>query len=388
MEDLVEKIKKSLGESEYDALVVFGPDNVQYLSGAFLPFLYSYPDRYLAVFWPKGEDPVCVCPVEWESSFLDSSWMGRTRQYVEKPGDPGAIVEALALLVKNTVRKTGRIGLDTDRASSTLFVRLSEALDEFELAPCDGWLRGMRMRKTPGELELLRDVAHRTDHGVLGAAHHVIVTSPRTEMSLGEEVRVHCMERGLDVIGHHSVSQAASGAHSRRFWPLAPKYGLGYDKQLKPGEYVRMEMRASLGGYWSDAARMMTMGEPTEAQALAYGQLVSLREAAIESIRPGARCSEVYEAVRAKAEETEIELVAQIGVGHGVGVADREPPYLTACDDTELEAGMVLVLDPVVIGPDGELMRSKDTVVVTGEGCRVVGWYKDWREPYTAAYTL
>ncbi len=49
---------------------------------------------------------------------------------------------------------------------------------------------------------------------------------------------------------------------------------------------------------------------------------------------------------------------------------------------------MVLVLDPVVIGPEGELMSSKDTVVVTGEGCRLVGWYKDWREPYTAAYTL
>ena len=30
---------------------------------------------------------------------------------------------------------------------------------------------------------------------------------------------------------------------------------------------------------------------------------------------------------------------------------------------------------------------GKDTVIVTGEGARVVGWYKDWREPFTANYT-
>ncbi len=31
---------------------------------------------------------------------------------------------------------------------------------------------------------------------------------------------------------------------------------------------------------------------------------------------------------------------------------------------------------------------SKDTVRVNDEGCRLVGWYLDWREPYVANYTL
>jgi len=49
---------------------------------------------------------------------------------------------------------------------------------------------------------------------------------------------------------------------------------------------------------------------------------------------------------------------------------------------------MVLVLDPMIYGPEREILRSKDTVVVTEDGCRVVGWYKNWREPYVANYTL
>jgi Xaa-Pro aminopeptidase len=43
---------------------------------------------------------------------------------------------------------------------------------------------------------------------------------------------------------------------------------------------------------------------------------------------------------------------------------------------------MTLVLDPAVYGPDRQIMRSKDTVIITETGCRIIGWYRDWREPY------
>ena len=96
-------------------------------------------------------------------------------------------------------------------------------------------------------------------------------------MSLSEEIRVHALERGLDVFGHHSVGPCASGKNARKFWPLAPKFGLGYAKLLKPGEYVRMMINTSLDGYWSEGARMMIMGEPNEEQISAYEALVSLK---------------------------------------------------------------------------------------------------------------
>ena len=106
------------------------------------------------------------------------------------------------------------------------------------------------------------------------------------------------------------------------------------------------------------------------------------------AIKPGVKCSSVYEAVKEKAAEKGIELVSGIGVGHGVGVTSNEPPYLTASEDTELGSGMVVVLSPVIRGPSGEIMMSKDTVIVEDEGCKLVGWYMDWREPYVANYTL
>jgi Xaa-Pro aminopeptidase len=81
-------------------------------------------------------------------------------------------------------------------------------------------------------------------------------------------------------------------------------------------------------------------------------------------------------------------LVEGLALGHGIGVADVEAPYISAKDDTRICPGMALVIRPVVEGPKGELLWSSDTVVVDEGGPRVVGWYRDWRTPYLANYTL
>jgi Xaa-Pro aminopeptidase len=291
IEEVTEKVRAALNESGYEALLVFGPDNVQYLSGAHLPFAYSYPDRSMALLWPRDGEPVCVCPVEWESSFKNLSWIGETVGYTEMPADHSRVVGSIVELTEKKGVSTGKMGIDLDRVSVSLYKALDEALPNAELSSCDGWLRELRAVKTRKELELLEDLAYRCDHTIFGVAHHVLVTSTRSEMSLSEEIRVHAMERELDVVGHHSVGPSASGEHARKYWPLAPNYGIGFDKHLKPGEYVRMELRTSLDGYWSEGARMIAMGRPTEEQLEAYGALVELRKAEMATIKPGVICS-------------------------------------------------------------------------------------------------
>jgi Xaa-Pro dipeptidase len=105
-------------------------------------------------------------------------------------------------------------------------------------------------------------------------------------------------------------------------------------------------------------------------------------------MKPGAKCSDVYKAIKAAAKDRGANLVEGLALGHGIGVADVEAPYLSAKDDTKIYPGMALVIRPVVEGPKGELLWSCDTVVVEDDGPRVVGWYKDWRAPYVANYTL
>jgi len=93
-------------------------------------------------------------------------------------------------------------------------------------------------------------------------------------------------------------------------------------------------------------------------------------------------------AMKAAAKDRGTKIVEKLALGHGIGVADMEAPYISGKDDTVLCVGMAFVIRPVIEGPEGELLWSSDTVCIEKDGPHVVGWYKDWRAPYIANYTL
>lgn len=340
----------------------------------------------MALFWPENAAPTCLLPALWETSFRNLSWIRETLVLEECVRDQ-SLVEAIAELAVSTIPGNSAIGVDTRRMPSALFERLAQALEGFELVPCDDWLETLRIIKFAEEVKCLEKVASRADHALNGAAHHILVTSVGSEMGESEGIRIHAIERELDLVGHHAIAQAASGPHAASFWPLAPRYGVGSERKARPGELMRMELNATCDGYWSPAARMLVLGEPDVAQKAAYDSLVALREAARARLKPGVQAREVHAAVMQAAEQQETELVPGLALGHGVGVSPCEPPYLRAGDSTELAPGMVIVVSPVIKGPCGELLMAKDSFVITRDANRLVGWYKDWREPFIANYS-
>ncbi len=387
-EEIIKKVNAGINEAGYDAILVFGYDNVQYLSGAYLHFPQSFPDRYMAVFWPKDESATCVLPHEWESSFLNLGWINKTRTYIEKPGSPSGIVEAAVHIAKNTVRKTGRVGIDVNRTPLNVYNRLKGALEDYELVPCDDLLRELRLRKTPKELKLLDEVVSKNDQSIAGHAHHILVLQANGEMNITEGIRTHAIERELDEVGHQAIAQAVGETNMKTWWPSAPMFGIGLDKKPLRREWLRMELVSTVNGYWSNGARMLSMDDPTEVMKEDYQSLVSLRETARETLKPGVKASDVFNAVKAAAEEKGIALQTKVALGAGIGASNYEPPYISAADETVLEPGMIIVFSPVIKDAKDNLLMAKDTFLITEEGNSLIGWWKDWREPFIANYTF
>lgn len=378
---IIEKAHTAFLSAGYDALLITGADNTGFLSGAQLPFMKYRRGQAMFLFWKKTAEPVSVCPAEWETCVRETSWVPRLEPYDTACNGQQNAVNRLQHLGTD-LPDHARVGIDMDQVSVGLLAALQAALPGLDWQDCSGWLRDLRMIKTSEEVNLLEQAAELTDHGLNGAIHHVTIDRRTTSLTLAEELRVHTEERGVDLVGYYAASHVVAGKDTALFWANPPAYGYSRTEDLHPEEMVRMKIQTCLSGYWADATRIMVMGEPSPAQARSYDQLVTLRETALASIKPGIPCNQVYAAVREAASQAKIDLFPGSEVGHGIGVQPCEPPYLNPRDHTPLAAGMVLVIDPIIRDEEGQIWRSKDTVVVTPTGCRIIGWYKDWREPY------
>ena len=393
--EITDKVDTAIRDSEYDALIIFGADHIRYLTGAMIPTAQVASPHKTAVFLRKGHEPLLLAPAGLRDSFRSMGRIRNVQAYYphgpsvsgnESPVSPRK--ETLEALVSSLVQDAGlesaKIGVTKRRVSQKESERFREFLPKAEFLSCDEWITGLRMVKTGAERNLIEKIAYKADHAITGAAHHVMVYATRPEKGLSEIIRVHGLERGLDMTGYESLAVGASGEHTATPWPEAPYFGVGGGKVLKEGELVRMELRASLDGYWTDAARPLTMGPPSKGQAEAHAGLNAVRQELLKALRPGVSCSEIASRITRFCGEHDVELSFDHGFGHGIGVEPVEPPYLDESDETALEAGMVLVLTPTVFGPEGELVRSYDTVVIEEDCARLTGTYRDWSTPYEA----
>ena len=84
----------------------------------------------------------------------------------------------------------------------------------------------------------------------------------------------------------------------------------------------------------------------------------------------------VYEATLEAARRLGVDDVFQGGgpyIGHAIGLELDEPPVLGPGVETPLAEGMVLAVEPKLISPDFGAVNIEDDVVVTADGCELLG---------------
>lgn len=373
---MLETIQSELERSSCDVFVLTGADNIRYAAQVHLPFTDEHAGLAFVVF-VRGKTPCILSPALWAESW-ERGLIADIRSYSGRLDAGHAAQELKALLASLGARS---VGIDMNRAS----VMLRGVLAVRPLHDISTSVSALRQIKNDEEIALLEDLAYRADHAVLGALHHSLACDARAEKGQAEIIRVHALERGFEAVGYNGISQSATGAHAREYWAESPKFGVGQGKKTARNEMNRLDLQASLHGYWAFGSRIMTMGRPLPGQSRAYEGLVAMREAALDAVRPGATCADLYAAMLRAAEQAGVTPVTGVHWGHGIGVCAQEAPWIAPCETTPLKEGMVLVLKPQVQGPDGEILYARDTVLLQFNGCKILGWYKDWREPYIAS---
>jgi Xaa-Pro aminopeptidase len=370
------RLRRMLGQSGMDALIAFGDDNFTYVTGAALPFAPEVPDRRAVALQRADGESVVICPLDWAEAIRQQGWPGRIDVCDESSAAAHeALVSSLAGALEALGVGRGRVGVDMARLPQLIERGLRQALPQLELVPADEQLKRLRMVKLESEIALLEAAALHAEKGMVSALNHTEGTIDAISYSVWEfteRVRVHVGEFGGCATGHVAAMQGRDASLY-----FVPPHGV-----LREGNLVRLEVTNMHAGYWASAARTIVVGEPTAAQLQAYRDNIWLKAAAVEKLRPGVPSSEVYAAVQRRSDEGGIWFWREVGVGHGIGIGEREAPYLDPSDPTLLAPGMTVVVGVYTRGPEGELIVSKDSFAIQPDGVRLLSWYRNWDRLY------
>ena len=149
------------------------------------------------------------------------------------------------------------------------------------------------------------------------------------------------------------------------------------NRKVQIGDSIETAASATVGGYSNHLERTMFMGEPNEKQKKYFDIMLRGQNAAIESCKPGAKCSEVYKAAIDvfKNAGLDVDRVVQHRIGHGMGLDDCEPPTLVNGSEERLKVGMVFTIEPGIYIDGYAGFRHCDTIIVTAEGCEDADYY-------------
>jgi methionyl aminopeptidase len=146
-------------------------------------------------------------------------------------------------------------------------------------------------------------------------------------------------------------------------------HGLPGERVVRPGDLVKLDISAELGGYFADAA--VTVAVPPVAkrsQRLLDAALASL-EAGMRAARAGAPLNAIGRAADGAARRAGFRVVRELhahGIGRGLHEAPRDiPQYFAPEARQRLHAGLVLTVEPHVAAGSGRLVTEPDGWTLT-----------------------
>jgi Xaa-Pro dipeptidase len=351
--------------------VITGPDTVCYASGHEVPY-ETGPSPFAggpttAFVAPDGVCHLLLANNEPYSGRLNADHVVVYEGFsAERPlqGYPAYVAAVRALAVE--------LGVSVEPASFP--AGLADALGGriSSTVPIDHELARTRMVKTPEEIAALRRASAVADAGQLEARRSA--RAGRSELELFADARC-AME--LAAGGRCCVAgECSSGAErtAARFdWPRA--------RLLADGDPVLVDLAPRVGGYWGDSASTLVVGErPSSALTRLIAGTTSGIERARERLRPGLTAGAFDAQVREA-------VIAGGGTayahhsGHSIGVSVHENPRLVPGDETVLEPGMLIMVEPSSYEEGVGGARSEWMFLVTETGNEVISAFDPRSQP-------
>lgn len=361
----VERVRAGMAERGIDLLVVNDADNVRYLTGYSTVVSPGFHHVTWAVLGRSGPPVLLALSFYVRSIERGLPWVEDVRPLPASV--PGAVQEIASDLgvAGGTIGLGGGVGFAVGREVERL-------LPSASVVPADELLAAARMVKSPLELQVIRRAVAVAEIGMAAGIAACEEGVMEYEAAAAAE---HAMRRaGAEGVPYSAIVTGGENA--------AWMQEISSDRFLRNGELVMLDLGCVYEGYCAEFARSVVVGgRPTEEQRRVYHATYEALRAVVAAVRPGVSCDEL-DAIprRILTERGYGEHLFDYFVGHGIGMGVWEPPLALPGNETTLEPGMVINLEPGVHRPGLGGLRLEDTVLVTETGHEVLTRTAFWNE--------
>lgn len=333
-----------LRAKDLEALVVTSPCNVRYLLG--------FAGEGMVVL---GMRTVVLCTDRRYE--LDA---GRVRGRIRVSLHEGGHLAGAAEAIKSA--RWRRVAFEADHLSVCAHDRLARELEGIELNPSHGIVEDLRLMKSAEEIDAIRRAAAIMDRALADTL---------------DKLTPGCTER--EVAAELAYAATLAGADAMAFEPIVafgPASALPHarpgDCKLEHGQMVLIDCGAKVDGYCSDITRTVFLGEPDEQYREVYTAVLEAQASALDTAEAGFEGRDVDRAARWRLEDYNLADHFSHGVGHGLGLEVHEAPALNVRSRAELDAGMVITVEPGVYIEGWGGVRIEDTVLVKRRSCELL----------------
>ncbi|MGH2550380.1 MAG: M24 family metallopeptidase [Thermomicrobiales bacterium] len=377
----VARVRAILEERKLDALVLFHPIRMAYVSG----FFHLSTERPMAII--VGSDGKMGALIPWleQEHIAKSPAVTNTKVYPEYPtgGTKHPLLHLGDLLKEMGLATKGkRLGYDSNGyldINGYDGPTLSEiAGDGVETVSARDIIDRLRAVKSEAEINYIiqsciwGNLAHQLMHNKIALG--------RSPIDISLEASVEASKMMLAALGPSYQQLAstfglpASAGFSAGKNTSLP-HGLFSGAGVQRGDILVTGSGSDVAGYFSELERTMIVGEPDAVFTKHFDLMMILQQAGFDALKPGRTFAEA---------ETEIsKYYAELGVpemqrhhtGHGIGLEGHEWPFIDKGCDAVIEENMVLTVEPGIYAPGVGGFRHSDTVVIRSYGAEMVTFY-------------
>ncbi|MDP9364845.1 MAG: Xaa-Pro peptidase family protein [Chloroflexota bacterium] len=380
----VERVRQELAARQLDALVLFHPIRMAYVSG----FYHLSTERPMAIVVPLETDAGlgALIPLLEREHLAKAPSVTRAKVYPEYPsgGTKHPLRHLADLLAELKLDRPGaRIGYDSDGYldingydGPTLSEVVPPGVETFRARDLVDRLRHV---KSEAELGFIRESC------VWGNLAHRLMQQRlelgRTEMEISLEASLDASKTMIAALGpgYQPLTMAWGGMPAQATFHAgantALPHGLANAVGLRRGDVLVTYAGADVGGYNSELERTMILGEPTPEFARHFDLMLQLQQVGFDALRPGRTLAEAETDVANAFAELGVVDMQRHHTGHGLGLEGHEAPFIDKGDETVIRENMVFSVEPGLYVPGLAGFRHSDAVVVRADGAERLTYY-------------